>query len=457
MEYYADLHLHSRFARATSKSLTLPLLVAEAEKKGISLLGIPDYTHPEWLCEVEKQIVQDESGFYTLKKEARVGKCPQKVNTKLVFCTELSMMFRRNERGYRVHLLVIAPDLGSVKEITKALSPLGKLSSDGRPIFGKDVILIVKTLFSVCPEAIMIPAHIWTPWFSLFGSRSGFDRFDEAFGEYSDKIPAVETGLSSDPSNSWRVADLDEKNIVSFSDAHSLSTLGRELTLFKGDFNFAGFRAALFDNPISPLSAGSKIESTIEFYPEEGKYHYSGHRKCNVVQSPQETQKYGGICPVCGKKLTLGVLHRIDELSSRSISDLRLETKDNRVKSRTFPHRPPFLKLVPLLEVIAQANNVKSKHATSVIRDYELLINEFGNELDVLLYTPVEEIENAVSKNVAVAIAKNRVGEIVIAPGFDGEYGKIVIDIPGNKSKKSSKPSIKTDNMADVPAQSKLL
>jgi len=464
MDYFADLHLHSRFARATSKSLTLPLLVAEAEKKGIGLLAIPDYTHPVWLKEVERQIVQEANGFYSLKDEGKVDKPTNRAKTHLVFSTELTLYFRRNEKGYRMHLLVIAPNLEAVKEINKVLAPLGNLNSDGRPIFSKDVILIVKTLFAVCPDVIVIPAHIWTPWFSLFGSRSGFDHFEDAFGEYSGAIPAVETGASSDPSNNWRVGELDNKNLVSFSDAHSTFTLGREMTLFRGDFSYTSFRTALFDNPVSPLSTDSKITGTIEFYPEEGKYHYSGHRKCAVVQSPAETKKYGSICPVCGKKLTLGVLHRIEELATRPTAKLQLESKDGWVSSKAFPQRPPFCHMVPLSEVIAQAYNVKSSRGSSVAKAYNALCDEFGNEWNVLANTPAEALETVVEKNVVVAIVKNRVGDVKIAPGFDGEYGKVTIALPGRKNQnrkklRSLKEPTKATGSASlvVPAQARLL
>ena len=338
MEFLADLHLHSRFARATSKELTLPNIANWARTKGIDLVGIPDFTHPVWLKEVEKQIEPykesggKESGFYILSELGETS-------PKLVFSTEISAIFSRNGNSYRIHLLVISPSLEVAKEINKALRKLGRLDADGRPIFGKDIILIAKTLFDVSPVVILIPAHIWTPWFSLFGSRSGFDSLEVAFGEYAERIPAVETGLSSDPAMNWRVSQLDKKAIVSFSDAHSLTKLGRELTRFEGDLCWKTLR-------------DMKVTGTIEFYPEEGKYYQTGHRKCGVSHSPKETAKYGTACPICGKNLTVGVMQRVEELADRSVKDLKLKSVHGWVLSSK---RPPFLRLVPLAEVIAQA------------------------------------------------------------------------------------------------------
>lgn len=442
MEYFADLHLHSRFARATSKSLTLPNIAVAAEEKGIDLIAIPDYTHPVWLYEVEKQIeLEKKTGFYVLRQGVNPSRNKVKGHRRVrfVFSTEVSTIFSRSNKVYRTHLLIIAPELSAVKEINKALGTLGNLKADGRPMFGKDVILIIRTVLSACKEAIIVPAHIWTPWFSLFGSRSGFNSFSEAFSEYADRLPAVETGESSDPSNNWRVGDLDDKNLVSFSDAHSLYTMGREMTIFSGPFTYQGFAGAILAKPKSPLTAGSKISGTIEYYPEEGKYHYSGHRKCNVVHSPAETRKYGTICPVCGKSLTLGVMHRIEELATRSVQELKLDVKDGWVSSSTLDYRPHYRRTVPLIETIAQAKKIKSSRAKSVMRVYSLLCETFGTEQKVLFETPIEEIEKVAGPDIAVAVKKDRAGEVRIEPGFDGEYGKVEINLGGRPSSKKSR------------------
>lgn len=428
MKYYADLHLHSRFSMATSKELTLPNIAAVAEKKGIDLIAIPDFTHPKWLKEVEPQINFDKtSGFYELSSSRKSAGSAQNKKVKFLFCAEISAVFSRGEKTHRVHLLVIAPGLREAKEINRALSVLGRLDLDGRPVFGKDIILIVRSILAACPEAVLIPAHIWTPWFSVFGSRSGFDSFEEAFGEYSDKLMAVETGESSDPSNSWRVSDLDNKNLVSFSDAHSLYTLGREMTVFSGEFSFDGLRVAILALPKSPLSTGPKIDGTIEYYAEEGKYHYSGHRKCGVSQSPIETKKYGSLCPVCGKPLTLGVMHRVEELADRTAEDLEIETKNSWIKSKTLDYRPGFTRAVPLIEIIAQAKGIKNSRSKSVMETYHFLCDTFETERKVLFEIPIAEIEKVVGKSIAIATKKNRAGDVKIEPGFDGRYGDISI------------------------------
>lgn len=432
MEYLSDLHLHSRFARATSKQLDLPTLVAWAKTKGLNLIGIPDFTHPKWIKEIRDQIINEEgTGLYRLKDDS------SEASVKMVFCTEISAIFSRGSKSHRIHLLVLAPSLKAVKEIIRSLSTLGKLGSDGRPVFGKDIVRLIRAINEACPKCILIPAHIWTPWYSLFGSRSGFDSLEEAFGEHADKIAAVETGMSSDPSMNWRVSALDNKNIVSFSDAHSVYTMGREATIFEGEFSWKGLSEALTTSPKSKAKARAKITGTVEFYPEEGKYHFTGHRKCEVIQSPEETEKFGELCPICSRALTVGVMHRVEQLADRSEEELKLKKVHGWIKSEKF-ERPPFLRIIPLNEVIAQALGIKGTRTKTVMRSYSELCKIFGSEWEVLTKAPIDGIEEVAGYMVAEAVYKNRVGDVNINPGFDGEYGIVEIDL-----KRPGKPKLK--------------
>jgi len=427
MLFTADLHIHSRFARATSRSITLPSIVEWAKLKGIDLIAIPDYTHPVWLKEVEPQIEEDDTGFYVLKSDQDL------IRTHLVFSTELSCIFNRGDKNYRIHFILVAPDLPSVKRINQALSIEGNLDIDGRPtFFGKDIVVLLDRIFNACPDCIVFPAHIWTPWFSLFGSRSGFNSFEECFKKFSDSINAVETGESSDPAMNWRVKQLDKKIIVSFSDAHSQINIGREATVFEGEFSFAGLRDALSGNnsedEMRKKQKKARVVSTIEFYPQEGKYHYTGHRNCGVVYSPEDTKKYGVECPICHKPLTVGVMHRVEELAERSIDELGIKEENGLVTSTTL-NRSPYRRFIQLHNVIAQALMIHNSRSDKVIKLYKDLCTTFGSELNVLMDTPIEKISEYAGDIVGEAIRKNRVGEVKILPGYDGVYGSISIPL----------------------------
>ena len=308
--YIADLHIHSHYSRATSKDCTPEHLDLWARRKGIGLVGAGDFTHPAWREELREKLEPAGSGFYTLKKELRIpdsaagGASPQFVVT-----GEISSIYKKHGRVRKVHSLILLPGLEEAELVSRKLEAIGNIHSDGRPILGLDCQDLLEILLELCPRAVYIPAHIWTPHFSLFGAFSGFDSVEECFGHLAPHIHAMETGLSSDPPMNWRISALDRYQLVSNSDAHSPAKLGREANLFDTELSYDALREA--------IETGKGLAGTIEFFPEEGKYHYDGHRKCGLCLAPAETQAYGGTCPVCGRKLTVGVSHRVEQLAGR--------------------------------------------------------------------------------------------------------------------------------------------
>jgi uncharacterized protein (TIGR00375 family) len=413
MEFVADLHLHSKYSRAVSQKMNLEELDKFAQIKGISVLGTADFTHPKWFEELSKKLEPAEPGFFKLKKEYKLKET--KAETRFVLSVEISSIYSWKDKVRRIHNVVILPTLEAAKKLNNKLSFIGNLASDGRPILGLSSKDLLKVVFDVSEEALFIPAHIWTPWFSLFGSMSGFNSLKECFEEYSNLILAVETGLSSDPQMNWRISELDNYAIVSNSDSHSLEKIGREATVFNGEFSLKGIIKALKNSNANNFNKNNdnKIAFTIEFFPEEGKYHYDGHRLCGVSFSPQESLKHKNICPKCGKPLTIGVMNRVEELSDRPFDFF-----DSR--------RPSYKKLVPLDEIIADALGVGNK-TKSVLEVYKNLILNFKNELNILLNAPISEIKLASNELVALGIERVREGKIHIFPGYDGEYGKIFI------------------------------
>jgi len=411
MKFIADLHLHSKFSRATSRDMTLDTLAYWAKVKGISLLATADFTHPEWFFLTKEKLEPKGNGFYHLKNPQKteleylkpISLAPEDVA--FILSTEASFIYSKKGKVRKVHLLVLAPDFESVEKINSRLVGIGNLRSDGRPILGLDAKNFVKMVADICPKCVVIPSHIWTPWFSLFGANSGFDAIEECFEEMTPFIFALETGLSSDPPMNWRLSALDRYTLVSNSDAHSPSKIGREANVFDTEFSYKGLIEAVKSKD------PSKFLYTIEFFPEEGKYHYDGHRKCGILFSPKESMAHNNLCPKCGKKLTIGVLHRVEELADRE------EVRDAGLR---IPHK----NLVPLNEIIAQACE-KTPECQSVWDLYFRFIYEFGNEQRILTEVPISELSRIHPEKVAQGIDRVRKSLIKIAPGHDGEYGKI--------------------------------
>ncbi|MBN2206351.1 MAG: DNA helicase UvrD [Candidatus Aminicenantes bacterium] len=411
MRYLADLHIHSKFSRATSRDMTLDHLACWAAAKGLQLLATGDFTHPEWLFLMKAKLEPDGNGFFRLRsltppEDSRLRPFAAAAPAvRFLLSTEISFIYSKQGKVRKIHLLLFAPDLEAVDKINARLGAVGNLRSDGRPILGMDVKLFVKIVADVCPSAVVVPCHIWTPWFSLFGANSGFDAIEDCFEEMTPRLFAVETGLSSDPAMNWRLSALDRFALISNSDAHSPSRIGREANLFDTDFSYKGLVDALRSKD------PAKFLSTIEFFPEEGKYHFDGHRKCGVVLSPRESIQCRNLCPRCGKKLTIGVAHRVEELADR----------EEGVRP---PGRVPYRNLIPLNEIVAEAVG-KTADCRSVWDATFRFLHEFGNELRVLTEVPVEELRRLQPEEVATGIERMRRGRVRIEPGHDGEYGRI--------------------------------
>jgi uncharacterized protein (TIGR00375 family) len=423
MRFIADLHIHSKFSRATSRDMTFDNIAYWAKIKGLSLVASSDFTHPEWFFLTKEKLEPVGNGFFRLKnilppvngylKNFSVR--PDDVH--FVLSTEISFIYSKKGKVRKVHLLLLAPDFESVEKINGRLSGLGNLRSDGRPILGLDARHFVRIVAELCPRCVVIPSHIWTPWFSLFGSNSGFDAIEECFEEMTPFIFALETGLSSDPPMNWRLTALDKYALVSNSDAHSPSRLGREANVFDTDYSFKGLVEAMRTrNP-------DKFLRTIEFFPEEGKYHYDGHRKCGVVFSPKESLLHKDLCPKCGKKLTIGVMHRVEELADRE-------------EGMRTPAKVPYKNLIPLNEIIAQAIE-KTPECQTVWDIYFRLIREFGDEHRVLTEVSASDFAHIQMERVGQGIDRMRKGAVKIVPGHDGDYGRISLfekELPEEKS-----------------------
>ena len=399
MSYVADLHVHSPYSRGTSPQLTFDNLAHWAGTKGIDLLATGDFTHPTWFAEIADTLQPCEDGLF------------ERNGCKFILGTEINCNAKQGGRSRRVHVLVYAPSIATAERISAALSTRGNLGGDARPtlhLSARDLLCVVLDIDSRC---FVIPAHLWTPWFGLYGSKSGFDSLEECFGDMAGHIHAVETGLSSDPAMNWRVPSLDNVSIVSFSDAHSLPNLGRELTVFPGEPGYDGLRESLM---------AQRINYTVEFFPQEGKYHYSGHRKCGVRYSPAEGNKNGPRCPRCGRPLTLGVMQRVEELAGRDVA----AWVDDRGFTRAENGRPPFKTLVSLRQIISEALGFGPD--SKRVRDACLgLTSEFGSELAVLTEAPPSDIARAAGEELAEGVARVRAGAVSIEPGYDGLYGTV--------------------------------
>lgn len=419
MNFVADLHIHSKFSRATSASLDFPNLYHWAMNKGVQVVATGDFTHPGWVKEIEQYLEPaTENGLYQLKEEYRRAVCPdipleKQFPVRFILSVEISCIYKKNGRTRKVHNVFYAPNLEVVRKINKKLGSIGNIESDGRPILGMDSRNLFELFLDISPDIYLIPAHIWTPWFSLFGSKSGFDTIEECFEDLTPYIFALETGLSSDPAMNWMCSSLDQYRLVSNSDAHSPSKLAREANLFDCELSYHGIFNALKNN--------TGFLGTVEFYPEEGKYHLDGHRKCGVCLSPEESLECGKRCPVCGKPLTLGVLYRVLELADRK-----------------YGFKPqnalPYKSLIPLETVISEVLGVgeTSKRAQEL---YFKVLKQFGSELNILSNISINELDKQISPLFAEAISRVRTGNIILQGGYDGEYGKIKIFQEGEKSK----------------------
>lgn len=405
MKMIADLHIHSRFSMATSKEGTPENLDFWARKKGISLIGTGDFTHPVWREELKERLVSEGNGLYRLK-DAYVKEESRKFpgeGTRFVVSGEISSIYKKNGKTRKVHNVILLPSLEAADAMAQRLEKIGNIHSDGRPILGLDSHDLLEMMLDVCPEGILIPAHIWTPHFSVLGAKSGFDSVEECFEELAPYIHALETGLSSDPAMNWRISKLDRYQLVSNSDAHSPSKLGREANLLDIDCSYEGLYRA--------IQTGEGLEGTVEFFPEEGKYHFDGHRKCSVSLSPVEAERLGGICPVCGKKLTMGVDHRVEQLADRAEGFVKKDGKK-------------YESLVPLPEVISACMGY-STASKKVQGCFEQMIQTLGTEFDILRNVPSEDIKSCAGERIAEGIENVRTGNVKRIPGYDGEYGKI--------------------------------
>ena len=404
MFFYADLHIHSKYSRATSKDCNLEQLAVWAQKKGLSVISTGDFTHPAWFAEINEKLIEDGCGAYRLKPEIEKEIFKNSTPVRFLLSVEISTIYKKGDKTRKVHHCVFVPDMKAAAKFREKLGAIGNINSDGRPILGLDSRSLLETTLESGEGSFIIPAHIWTPWFSVLGSKSGFDSIEECYEDLADNIFAVETGLSSDPEMNWKVSKLDKYRLVSNSDAHSPSKLAREATVFD--------TAPDYFSIMNALKTGKGYVGTVEFFPEEGKYHEDGHRKCGVCLSPVETEKLNGICPVCGKPLTIGVLNRVCELADRDFADNYKPETGGDVYS-----------LVPLPEIISEIKNV-GVGSKSVVMEYERLIKKFGSELSILREVPVDELSKD-SPLLGEGISRLRAGKVIKHAGYDGEYGVI--------------------------------
>lgn len=395
MAFIADFHIHSLYSRATSRDMDVEHLDKAAKLKGIDLVGTGDFTHPVWLNELKQKLIPQEDGLY------RYGK------TLFILTAEVNNVFYQEGSIRKIHNIIFAPDLYVVEKINHRLERFGDLQSDGRPTLKLAASDLVELVMEVSEEAFVVPAHIWTPWFSLLGANFGFNSVEECFGKYTKYIWALETGLSSDPPMNWRVSSLDRFTLISNSDAHSPSKLGREANVFSQRLGYKEIKEVL------RRKDRKKFLYTIEFFPQEGKYHYDGHRRCGVCLSPEESKKYNNICPKCGEKLTIGVMHRVEALADREEGFVPTE-------NISFRH------LVPLAEIIAEVLN-QGVDTKGVEERYRRLVHRLGGELKVLLEVPEDELSLTASPEIVEGIMRVREGKVRVRCGYDGVYGKVSI------------------------------
>lgn len=420
MRIIADFHIHSRYARACSKNISVDSLAEWASLKGINILGTGDFTHHLWLKELKENLEPLGNGFYVYKKYP---------NLKWVLTGEISSIYKQADKVRKIHTIILAPSFKTVEEINTQLAKIGNIHSDGRPILGISARDLTKLVLNIDPTCMIIPAHAWTPWFSIFGSKSGFDTIEECFLDLTPKIHAIETGLSSDPEMNWRLSKLDPISLISCSDAHSPANLGREATVFE----FKSEKDVTYNNVCDAIKSsrskklkvdGCKLISTLEFFPEEGMYHFDGHRNCgNISMSPEESGKLNHKCPKCQKSLTIGVLHRVQDLADRPTG----------YQPKNFPSS---LHLVPLQEIIAESYGV-GKSSKKVQEEYNRIVNQVGNEFEILLYKSIDELKMQINPRIVDGIKRVREGEVQAIPGYDGVYGKVKV-FKGDKNEQES-------------------
>ena len=407
MRFIADFHIHSKYSIATSRDLSPESIWKWAQLKGISVIGTGDITHPVWIKELEEKMAGAGNGLYCLKKKYRLNGIPHSCDADVFFLLsgEISCIYSKKGKTRKIHSIIFTRDFTDATRLNKALSRIGNLAADGRPVLKLDVKELLKIVLDSSADAMLVPAHAWTPHFSVFSAGSGFDSLEECFEELTPHVYAVETGLSSNPSMNWRLSFLKRTTLISNSDAHSPNKIGREANIFDTEISYSSIMDA--------IESRRGFSGTIEFFPEEGKYYYDGHRSCGISMNPKETEEHNFICPICGKRLTVGVMHRIEELADRE--------KGFRPKGS-----PPFYSIIPLEEIIAEILEVSAKSST-VKNEYMKLLQILGSEFKILMDVSPEDIGDAGSPILREAISRMRAGNVRIKPGFDGEYGKIKI------------------------------
>ncbi len=403
MGFIADLHVHSPYSRATSPQMRPEGLWRWAQLKGISLVGTGDFTHPEWFSELRAKLQPLGGGLFGLKEEYRAGEVPGSCASDVYFMlqAEVSCIYKKGGRTRKVHSIILAPGFDEAERINERLSSIGNLRSDGRPIVGLDAKALLGIVLDSSEQAMLVPAHAWTPHFSVFGAASGFYSLQECFEELTPHIHAIETGLSSDPPMNRRLSALDGITLLSNSDAHSPQKLGREANIFETGLSYGEIMKA--------VRTGEGFGGTVEFFPEEGKYHMDGHRACGVMLSPEDTVEGNYVCPSCGRKVTVGVMHRVEELADRKR-----------------PKESEFTSIIPLAEIIAEVMG-RGVNTKGVQDRYLEVLAGLGNEFKVLMDVPLEDIGTAAGGRLAEAIGRMRRGDVFISPGYDGEYGKVRI------------------------------
>jgi len=401
MEFIADFHIHSKYSRATSRDMDVKHLAEWARLKGITLMGTGDFTHHLWLEELKHNLEDLGNGLFKYQ------------GIYFILTSEISSIYSKRGKTYRIHNMIFSPSFKTTDKINEALSRRGNLASDGRPILGLDAAELARIIFDIDENCMVVPGHIWTPWFSLFGSMSGFDRIQDCFEDQTPKIFALETGLSSDPAMNWRLSALDRFTLISNSDSHSPAKIGREANVFDCELNYQTIREVL------KTKDKKRFLYTVEFFPEEGKYHFDGHRLCAIRFSPQETRQNNGRCPKCGKPLTVGVMNRVEQLADRP-------------KGYTPVNAIPYRNLVSLDEIIAETKGV-NKGSVAVEREYRSCVAKFGTEFEILLKASREELLKGLPPRIAEGVLRVREGKVNIKAGFDGEYG--IISIFGEEEK----------------------
>lgn len=413
MKTVLDLHIHSKYSRACSPQLTLENIDTTCRQKGIGIVATGDFTYPAWFKSIENELEEImHTGLYKLKTR-------NNTDLRFILSTELSLIYKDNGKVRRVHIMVTAPNLQAVKKLNEYLDAHYNIRSDGRPILGMSCPDLVKLCLSIDPHFLIYPAHIWTPWFAMFGSKSGFDSVEECFHDQTEHIYAYETGISSDPTMNWRLSQLDHLTLLSNSDAHSLPNLAREANVF--DLSDLPTYQEIYSSIKNRDT--KKILYTIEFWPEEGMYHFDGHRACGISFTPKQSKQHKNLCPVCGKSLVIGVLNRVNEMADRD-------------EGKKPKKAIPFKQTVELDKIIGEALGIKNRQSTKIQEIYHSMLTSLGTELDILLEIPLKQIKKYTTSEVAEGIRRVRDGELFITPGFDGQYGKVKIFSPKEKISK---------------------